>query len=212
MRSPLCYSLILLATLSISACEKKHALNIELVKGEFTTPHGRFDIVVSESSGDNDKLYRSHSNTEKYYLQASDGVVFTKVAVLPVSWANTIVHDADLGKDLIIDRLSYQLSGIEYPILLRHPPKYSDYKTATSGEMVTSHYFLDLPAPLAGLDLTAQADSINQITVNKVKNDQAKVHHLTIDFRLNDEAYKFDVKFRVIVDDRYSIGIPGGAP
>jgi hypothetical protein len=78
--------------------------------------------------------------------------------------------------------------------------------------MVASHFMLNLPRPLAGLNMTVQGGSINGRTLETVRQNEDEIHHLTIDFTLNNEPYTFDVKFRVVVDSSLTIGIPGGGP
>jgi hypothetical protein len=75
----------------------------------------------------------------------------------------------------------------------------------------TDGIFIDLPKPLSALDTTIQGGSLKTAAVNKIRHweKQHMIHHFIIPFKLDDDEYVIDVKFKVKLRTESTIGIPG---
>lgn len=199
--------LLLIICLTIYGCDRRYGIRVQVLEGQFSTPLGRFDVDNRSSPNSDTKL---SSDLLTGFLQSTDERVTVYISVLPVSYLNKLTYDAELGESFELVSTEYDLSGTKFGFSMDDAINYSEYKSLALKPMLAGHFRLYLPSPLADLSTTVQGGSINGSTLERVRKNEDKVHNLSINFKLNNEFYTFDVKFKVIIDSSLTIGIPGG--
>lgn len=193
-------------------CEKRYSLRIDVLDGQFVTPSGVHKIGLVSEVAPEDPRFQNRPEAAPRFLVAKTEQVQVFIAVVPHSYHNEIIHDRSLGESLEVLEIAYEWEGQSQPIEFRRPPYYLERTAKTEGrKSLISYHSLELPLLLGDLDATEQTGSFVGQTVPRAREREDEVHRLLFRFSLDDEEYRFDAKFRFVVEVERYLGVPGGA-